>query len=255
MPFEHYSDEKRNLTSFVEVFDIPSLSWSRVPTVGIPPAAVMNYSCANISDTFYYFGGRCKHLDDCCHNDVFAFSTTGNKWNAILYTNTKNTPMKKTGSGMISFSSDNKDYLLTIGGFGPTPATRPSHSVYTPSPIVPNKMYTNEAHVLCVSSSPGIHVTVFFSTTCILTKLLYLLYPIAQWTVPTVTGTRPPPLAWFTVNPLPGTNRAVIFGGMVVDDTGVYYTNDAYLVIYTKDLVVSYSMSLNGIHVVCMIYL
>ena len=77
MPFEHYSDEKRNLTSFVEVFDIPSLSWSRVPTVGIPPAAVMTYSCASISDTVYYFGGCCKP-DDCCHNDVFAFSTTGN---------------------------------------------------------------------------------------------------------------------------------------------------------------------------------
>ena len=77
-------------------------------------------------------------------------------------------------------------------------------------------------------------------------KLLYCVFPIAQWTVPTVTGTRLPPLAWFTVNTLPGTNRAVIFGGMVVDDTGVYYTNDAYLVAYTKDLVVSYSMSLDG---------
>ena len=54
MPYEHYSDKKRNLTSFVEIFDIPSLSWSRVPTVGIPPAAMMNYSCASISDTAYY---------------------------------------------------------------------------------------------------------------------------------------------------------------------------------------------------------
>ena len=160
MPFEHDSDEKRNLTSFVEVFDIPSLSWSRVPTVGIPPAAVMNYSCASISDTVYYFGGYCKRLVDCYHNDVFAFSTTGNKWNEILYADTKNTPMKKIGSGMISFSSDNEDYLLTIGGVGPNPATIPSHSVYTPHPTLPNRMYTNEAHVLCVSSLPGI--TVFF---------------------------------------------------------------------------------------------
>ena len=161
MPFEHDSDEKRNLTSFVEVFDIPSLSWSRVPTVGIPPAAAMGYSCASISDTVYYFGGRCKP-NDCYHNDVFAFSTTGNKWNEILYTDTKSTPMKKAGSGMISFSSDKEDYLLSIGGFGPTPATALPHSVYTPHPTLPNRMYTNEAHVLCVSSSPGI--TVFFIT-------------------------------------------------------------------------------------------
>ena len=73
------------------------------------------------------------------------------------------------------------------------------------------------------------------------------MFPIAHWTVPTVTGTRPPPLAGFTVNPLPGINRAVIFGGMVVDDTGGFYrTNDVYLVTYTKDVVVSYSMSLDG---------
>ena len=72
------------------------------------------------------------------------------------------------------------------------------------------------------------------------------MFPIAHWTVPRVTGTRTLPLAWFTVNPLPGTNRAVIFGGLVVDDTVVYRTNDVYLVTYTKDLVVSYSMSLDG---------
>ena len=72
------------------------------------------------------------------------------------------------------------------------------------------------------------------------------MFPIANWTVPTVTGTRPPPLEGFTVNPLPGTNIAVIFGGLVVDDTRAYYTNDVYLVTYTKNLVVSYSMSLDG---------
>ena len=159
MPYEHDSDKKRNLTSFVEVFDIPSLSWSRVPTVGIPPAAMMDYSCASISDTVYYFGGRCEPRD-CYHNNVFAFSTTGNKWNEILYTDTKDTPMKKIGSCMISFSSDKEDYLLAIRGFGSTPASIPSHSVYTPHPTLPNRMYTNEANVLCVSSSPGI--TVFF---------------------------------------------------------------------------------------------
>ena len=156
MPFEHDSDKKRNLTSFVEIFDISSLSWSRVPTVGNPPAAMMVYSRASISDIAYYFGGFCKPAD-CYHNDVFAFSTTGNKWNEILYTDTEHTPMKKEASGMISFSSDKEDYLLTIGGVGPTPATIPPHSVYIPHPTLPNRMYTNEAHVLCVSSSPGIN--------------------------------------------------------------------------------------------------
>ena len=162
MPFEHNSDEERNLTSFVKVFDVPSLSWSRVPSVGIPPAAVMDYSWASISNTAYYFGGQCKP-NDCFHNEVFAFSTTGNQWNEISYTDTKDAPMEKIGSGMISFINDKEDYLLAIGGFGPTPATIPSHSVYTPHPLLPNRMYTNEANLFCVSSSPGI-ITVFFIT-------------------------------------------------------------------------------------------
>ena len=80
---------------------------------------------------------------------------------------------------------------------------------------------------------------------------VYLLFPIAHWTVPTVTGTHPPPLAYFSVNLLPGINRSIIFGGAVVDDTGVYRTNDVYLVTYTKDLVVSYSMSLDGTCSLC----
>ena len=82
------------------------------------------------------------------------------------------------------------------------------------------------------------------------------MYPIANWTVPTVTGTRPPPFARFTLNTLPGTNRAVIFGGLVVDDTGLFYcTSDVYLIAYTKDLVVSYSMALGSLVVACLIYL
>ena len=82
------------------------------------------------------------------------------------------------------------------------------------------------------------------------------MFPIANWTVPTVTGTCPPPLTWFTLNTLPGTNRAVIFGGLVIDDTGAFYrTSDVYLIAYTKDLVVSYSMALGSLVVVCVIYL
>ena len=81
------------------------------------------------------------------------------------------------------------------------------------------------------------------------------MFPIAHWTVPTVTGTRPPPSAYFTLNALPGINRSIIFGGVVFDNTGFYRTNDVYLITYTKDLVVSYSMALGSLVVVCVIYL
>ena len=154
MHLVHDSDKKRNITSFVEVFDILSLSLSKVPTVGIPPPATMGYSCASINDTVYYFGGDCMPAN-CYHNNVFALNTVSNEWNQVYYANTENVPMEKFGHGMISFSSDKGDYLLTIGGVGPSPATIPSHSMYTPSPTRPNRMYTNETHILCVSALPG----------------------------------------------------------------------------------------------------
>ena len=62
---------------------------------------------------------------------------------------------------------------------------------------------------------------------------------IARWIVPVVTGTRPPPLAGFTLNKLPDGNRAILFGGQVIDHSGYHFTNDVYIVTYSKDSVVS----------------
>ena len=166
----HNSVEKKSLTSFVEVFDIPSLSWSRVSTLSIPPAAVMGYSCASINDTVYYFGGNCMP-DDCFHNDLFALNTTNKEWNHVLYANEKNTPMAKSVHCMIAFKSNKEDYLLIIGGVGPLPASTYmcSHAVYRPSPSIPNHCYTNETHILCVSSLPGT-TTILFSLLLSLTS-------------------------------------------------------------------------------------
>ena len=61
-----------------------------------------------------------------------------------------------------------------------------------------------------------------------------------QWMVPVVSGTPPPPLAYFTLSALPDENRAVLFGGLVIDEAGTHRTNDTYFVSYTKDHVVSY---------------
>ena len=61
--------------------------------------------------------------------------------------------MRKVHCGMISFSSGGKDYLLVIGGYGPLPANAPVHSQYILDD--PSNCWTNEIHLLCVSSSPG----------------------------------------------------------------------------------------------------
>ena len=38
---------------------------------------------------------------------------------------------------------------------------------------------------------------------------------------------------------MPDGNRAILFGGQVIDNSGYHFTNDAYIVTYSKDSVVS----------------
>ena len=61
-----------------------------------------------------------------------------------------------------------------------------------------------------------------------------------QWIVPVITGTRSPPLAYSTINTLPG-NRGVMFGGVTINERNCYYRiNDLYLFHYSRNTIVSY---------------
>ena len=165
----------RNLTSLVDVFDIPFLSWSRVSTVGIPPTAVMGYSCASINDVIYFFAGYCQP-DDSYHNSLFTLSTSSNTWNQILFCEGEVSPMKKYGHGMVSFSNDKGDYLLTIGGFGPSSTSKSlSAALYTPSPSLPTKCFTNETHILPISSLLGIIINLSLLAHTIIMQVISLL--------------------------------------------------------------------------------
>ena len=64
--------------------------------------------------------------------------------------------MKKINCGMISFKINEKYNLLVLGGYGPVPVTIHSHSQYIPDLDIPNRCITNEAHIMCVTTSPGI---------------------------------------------------------------------------------------------------
>ena len=152
----HYNDEKRKLTSSVDIFHVPTLKWKRKSaTTATPPAGVMSYACTNIRDNILYFGGSCKP-SDCFHNDLFALNTLTNEWREIINNPPNNGPMRKHGCGMISFDMSGEDNLLVIGGFGPTPITTHTGSKYIPHPTNPNLSITNEIHTMCVISSLGI---------------------------------------------------------------------------------------------------
>ena len=152
MPEVHNSDLKSSLISTVEVFDITGLSWSSITTTGVPPAAIMYYSCCTIGSKVYMFGGSCMP-SDCYHNDLFMMDVLSNKWSQIEYSNSSSTnPMKKHGHGMMSITNNKEEYLLIIGGFGLAPASTTPNKEYIPHPTTPNKCYTSEVHLLSVTS-------------------------------------------------------------------------------------------------------
>ena len=156
MPLVHTSDTKRSITSLIETFDVSSLLWTSVQTTGDPPSATRHYSSCSVNSNIFIFGGSCLP-DDCYHSYLFTLDTLSNKWSRIEYNNSPTTsPMKKQGHGMISFTSNKKNHLLIIGGNGPTPtSTTHSYGEYIPHPTRPDRSYTNETHLMCLSSSPS----------------------------------------------------------------------------------------------------
>ena len=70
---------------------------------------------------------------------------------------------------------------------------------------------------------------------CINVGLLFL----GEWITPTVTGDRPPPIFKITLTSVTN-NTAVLFGG----DTTNGYSNDVYIISFTKTSVVSVLISI-----------
>ena len=66
----------------------------------------------------------------------------------------------------------------------------------------------------------------------------YHVFSLGQWKVPIITGNRPPPCAGFSIHTLPG-NRAVIFGGATIDETGIHRVNDLFMLSFSQNAIVS----------------
>ena len=149
----HDSPQKRQFTSSITVYNVLQSSLDTRQTTGTPPNGIMGYSSCCIGEDIYYFGGNCKD-NDCYHNSLFVLNTKSHKWREI---DCDDGPMKKFGCGMIHFSINGEDYLLVIGGSGPVLAhDTPDQYKYIPDPNIPSLCFTNEVHIMCVSSTPGI---------------------------------------------------------------------------------------------------
>ena len=70
-------------------------------------------------------------------------------------------------------------------------------------------------------------------------KYFILYYLIGKWTVPVKTGDKFPSCSGFTIDPLPG-NKAVLFGGDVIDEKGKKHTTGrVFIISFTDSCVVS----------------
>ena len=155
LPKVHDNEEKKKFTSSIDLFHLQIFTWERRSTTGTPPIGVRGYACTYINNKIYYYGGMCKP-DHCYHTNLYKLNSLNNNWREIANSTPDNVPMKKIYCGMISFKINGKNNLLVLGGYGPVPVTIHSHSQYIRNPNNPNRCITNEAHIMCVTTSPGI---------------------------------------------------------------------------------------------------
>ena len=155
LPHVHDSEDKRKITSTVNIYELQAFKWEKKSTTSNPPAGVLNYACTSIKNSVLYFGGGCKVLD-CFHSNLYELNALTLNWNEIITTTTDNIPMRKCGCGMISFNINGEDQLFLSGGVEPSPLTKQRNAQYIPHANKPHLSYTNEIHCMNVSTSPGI---------------------------------------------------------------------------------------------------
>ena len=151
LPKVHNSEEKTPFITKLDKLNIPLLQWDTVTTTGTPPVGAMDYRTTSIRNDMYVFGGRCDY-GNCCHNELHHLNTTNKVWRTIPTTAAR--PMKTYSCGLISYSYQGSDYLLTLGGIGgQEPTQQQQHSLYIPYGF--GYYYTNEVHTMNITTSPG----------------------------------------------------------------------------------------------------
>ena len=129
IPEAHNNDEKRRLTSQVQIFDITSGKWDTKPTKGNPPLGVYVYFCITLNNKIYYFGGWCGH-GKCFHNSLNELDASTLTWTQISPTDDRRLVMKRSYGGMMLSEYEGVHRLLVIGGIGSLYKTTTS-SVYS----------------------------------------------------------------------------------------------------------------------------
>ena len=118
----HDNEEKKSMSSVMEVCHLATGRWEQKPTTGTPPLGIWGYASAAIGKKIFYYGGYCGH-GDCYHNSLHSFNVDTFHWEEFSPTTPHHGPMMKRSCGMIAVQLDGEDYLVIIGGRGPSSNT------------------------------------------------------------------------------------------------------------------------------------
>ena len=163
LPHTHDDKEKRKFTSKVEILNLANGKWKHSLTTGNPPLGVIGCASTIIDGNIIYFGGDCFHDDDdgveCYHNSVTSLCVKTLNWKELSPTNLHTGPSMKNGQ-MISVKIDGKDYLLVIGGCGPSvniPKQRNAEYQYSRRKMPSGYVRTNEYYYYDLSNGKYIN--------------------------------------------------------------------------------------------------
>ena len=149
LTYEHESDRKKEITSAVETYHLPTGIWEQKSTANNPPLGVWGYASASIENEIFYFGGACNH-DDCHHNSLHSLDVDTLEWMEILPTSSSSGPMKKRSGAMLAlqFKKGDGGYLAVVGGYGPVSDNAPvqAGAQYGKDEADDSYQYCNEIH-------------------------------------------------------------------------------------------------------------
>ena len=122
LPEVYDSEEKKSMCSVMEVYHLATGRWEQKPTTGTPPLGVSGYASAAIGNKIFYYCGNCNH-GSCYHNSLHSFNVDTFHWEELSPTTPHHGPMIKDSCGMIAVQLDGEDYLVVLGGQGPSSNT------------------------------------------------------------------------------------------------------------------------------------
>ena len=174
-----------DLQSKVEVFDVRTEQWKAEQVTGSLPkgyggasSIVPSYNC------IYWYGGedtRDPWHDQEWYGDLLQLNLETLKWSRFSspsdsVSHYNNKPLKKSGSGMVSFESNKKLFLGLFGGCGVLPGEQnpQSGSIFVKFSWDFNEGWSNEFHVLDLTEGI-LGFSCFYTTVYLTTETLLIV--------------------------------------------------------------------------------